>query len=134
LLDVTHQAYVGAVVEEPAAWASRYAELLDTTVTFEASSGGKGQPAAGVSLVDNTLALFPLPRNEGKALWGRNYERPRTHVVGLRVPDLAIAEARLARAGVPVVRTRPDMIVLDLAATGEVGIVLVEALLPGDPR
>ncbi|HLY83220.1 MAG TPA: VOC family protein [Acidimicrobiales bacterium] len=134
LLDVTHLAFVGAVVDDPRRWAARYARLLDTSVTFEHPHAGPGGPMAGVSLVDNTLALFALPGEAGEALWSHGYGHPRTHVIGLRVPDLSTAADLLAGAGVNVARRDEQMIVIEPGATGGAGIVLVEELLPGDPR
>jgi hypothetical protein len=55
-------------------------------------------------------------------------------VLGLGVPDLAEASTALAGAGVSVLRRTDTALVVDPAATGEVPIVLVETLLPGDPR
>src|SRR5277367_2341231 len=40
-----------------------------------------GHPMVGVSLGDCTLALFPLPGDDGHTLWGRPYERARTHLL-----------------------------------------------------
>ena len=118
----------------PLAWADRYAELLGTTVTFARADADPGQPAAGVSLGDCTLALYPLPGADGPALWGRDYERARTHLVALRVDDLGAAADALARAGIPTVRQEADLVVLDPAASGGVQIALTGSLLPGDPR
>ena len=54
LLEVTHMAFGGAVVDDAVAAADRLAEVFGTGVTFAGPDG------AGVSLVDMTLALFPL--------------------------------------------------------------------------
>jgi hypothetical protein len=134
LAPVTHHAFVGAVVDEPVAWAERFAELLGTTVTFTHAGADPGQPMAGVSLGDCTLALYPLPGADGPALWGRSYERARTHLVALRVDDLGAAADALAAAGIAAVRREADLVVLDPAATGGVQTALTGSLLPGDPR
>ena len=89
---------------------------------------------AGVSLGDCTLALFPLPGGDGRALWGRPYERARTHLLALRVDDLGAADRALHRAGITIVRREGGLVVLDPAATGGVQLALTGALLPGDPR
>ena len=89
---------------------------------------------AGVSLGDCTLALFPLPGDDSRALWGRTYERPRTHLLALRVDDLEAATDALHRAGITIVRWEGGLVVLDPAATGGVQIALTATLLPGDPR
>jgi hypothetical protein len=134
LLDVDELAFTGALAEEPVTLAHHFADLLGTDVTFERSDAGAAEPAAGVSLVDNTLALFGLPGEISGELWGRVYHRPRTHVVGVRVPDLGEAAARLGEAGVPLVRVDDTTIIIDPAATGEVALAVVDRLLPGDPR
>jgi hypothetical protein len=134
LAPATQQAFVGALVDDPVAWAHRFAELLGTNVTFARTDAEPGQPAAGVSLGDCTLALYPLPGADGPALWGRAYERARTHLVALRVDDLGAAAGALAQAGIPTVRHEADLVVLDPAATGGVQIALTGQLLPGDPR
>jgi len=134
LAPVTHHAYVGALVDNPLAWADSFATLLGTTVTFERADAPPGHPVAGVSLGDCTLALFPLPGDDGPALWGRHYERPRTHLLALHVQDLDAATAALAGAGIAAVRREADLVVLDPAATGGVQVALTGSLLPGDPR
>lgn len=136
LLEVTRHAFVGALVDDPARWAVRYAELLGTTVTFEDAAAPDGDPVAGVSLADNSLALYRLPADADSsvALWGRPYERSRTHVVGLGVPDLDQAARALAEAKVAVVRRTDASCVLDPADTGGIGVVVVGGLLSGDPR
>jgi catechol 2,3-dioxygenase-like lactoylglutathione lyase family enzyme len=134
LAPATHHAFVGALVDEPLAWAGRFAALLGTTVTFEHPDAAPGHPMAGVSLGDCTLALFPLPGEEGRALWGRTYERPRTHLLALRVDDLGVATDALHRAGITIVHWEGGLVVLDPAATGGVQIALTASLLPGDPR
>jgi len=134
LAPATQQAFVGALVDDPVAWADRFAELLGTAVTFTRPEADPGQPVAGVSLGDCTLALYPLPGADGPGLWGRAYERPRTHLVALRVHDLGTAADALAHAGIPTVRQEADLVVLDPAATAGVQIALTGSLLPGDPR
>jgi hypothetical protein len=108
--------------------------LLGTAVTFERADAAPGQAAAGVSLGDCTLALFPLPGEHGPALWGRDYGRGRTHLMALRVDDLGRAAEAIANAGVGAVRSDAELVVLDPAATGGVQIALTGSLLPGDPR
>jgi hypothetical protein len=134
LAPATQHAFVGALVDDPLAWAGRFSALLGTTVTFADGDAPPGHPMAGVSLGDCTLALFPLPGDEGRAIWGRSYERPRTHLLALRVDDLGEATDALHRAGITIVRWAGDLVVLDPAATGGVQIALTDALLPGDPR
>jgi hypothetical protein len=134
LAPATHHAFVGALVDDPIAWADTFATLLGTTVTFQAAGAAPGQPWAGVSLGDCTLALYPLPGDDGLALWGRHYERARTHLLALRVGDLAQAADALGWAGIGIVRREADLVVLDPAATGGVQVALTGSLLPGDPR
>jgi len=134
LLEVAHHAFIGALVDDPMAWADRFCALLGTERTFEDPTAGPGQPRVGVSLKDQTLALFALPGEQSVDLWGRAYERARTHLIGLSVPDLAAAAVQLEAVGVGLVRRTPDMVVVDPRNTGDVQVALVERLLPGDPR
>ena len=134
LAPATHHAFVGALVDDPIGWAGRFAALLGTAVTFENPGAEPGQPVAGVSLADCTLALYPLPGDNGRALWGRTYERSRTHLLALRVEDLGAATDALHRAGITIVHWGADLVVLDPAATGGVQTALTGSLLPGDPR
>src|SRR3954470_7548769 len=50
LLEVTTQAFVGAVVDDPAASAEKFAALLGTDITFEDAKAAAGAPRFGVSL------------------------------------------------------------------------------------
>ncbi len=134
LVPATHHAFVGAVVEDPVGCAGHLARLLGTTVTFEDPAAAAGDPLAGVSLRDCTLALFALAPAGDAAVWGRPYQRPRTHLLALRVADLAVARRALAGASVAVVRDGNGLVVLDPAATGGVQVALTDRLLPGDPR
>lgn len=134
LAPATHHAWVGAVVEQPRATAIRLAEVLGTTTTFDHPGAAPGHPIAGVSLGDCTLALYSMPGADGLALWGRHYDRPRTHLLALRVEDLRFASATLTAAGVGSVRATHDLVVLDPAASGGVQTALTDSLLPGDPR
>jgi hypothetical protein len=135
LLDVTHMAFGGAVVEDPGRAAQRLAGLMGTAVTFLAPDAPPGAPRAGVSLGDMTLALYGLTdAATSAALWGHVYERPQTSNLGVRVPDLAAARARLQDAGVLLARDDADSIVVHPDATGGVVLVVVERLLTGDPR
>ena len=134
LTPVTQHAFIGALVDDPLGWAGRFASLLGTTVTFVHADAPPGHPMAGVSLGDCTLALFALPGDHSRELWGRTYERARTHLLALRVDDLGAATDALHRAGITIVHWEGDLVVLDPAATGGVQIALTGALLPGDPR
>jgi hypothetical protein len=136
LLEVTHMAFGGAVVVDPASAAHRLAELLGTPVTFVDASAPPGSPQAGVSLGDMTLALYPIPSDPlaSTELWGHAYERSQTSNLGVRVPDLAAARSSLAAAEVPIVRQDERAIVVHPRATGGVVLVVVEELLPEDPR
>jgi hypothetical protein len=135
LLDVTHMAFGGAVVRSPGPSAERLAEVLGTEVTFRAPDAAPGAPQAGVSLGDMTLALYPLSgAAESEALWGHVYERAQTSSLGVRVPSLGAALDRLQAAGVPLVRDDDAAIVVHPGATGGVVLVVVDRLLPGDPR
>jgi catechol 2,3-dioxygenase-like lactoylglutathione lyase family enzyme len=134
LAPATHHSFVGALVDDPGAWADRFAALLGTAVTFEHTGAALGEPVAGVSLGDCTLALYRLGEAGDPSLWGRAYERPCTHLMALRVEDLHAAADATARSGVAAVRADADLVVLDPAATGGVQVALTRSLLPGDPR
>lgn len=135
LLDVGAMAFGGAVVESPVAAAERLADLFATEVTFIDPDAAPGNPQAGVSLADMTLALYPLESPDvSRQLWAHVYERPQTNNLGVLVPDLAEARAVLAEAAVPLVRDDGRQLVVDPAATGGIVLVVVDRLLPGDPR
>ncbi len=134
LLEVTHHAFVGAVVDDPRAGARWLAATFDTPLTFVADEAGPGVPAAGVSLGDCTLALYPFLPEEHAALWGRSRDRPGVSALGLRVVDLERARDQLRGAGVDILREAPGTLVLDPTGVGDLEVVLVDELLPGDPR
>ena len=135
LLDVQRMAFGGAVVEDPAVAAERLASLFGTAVTFRDSGASPGQPEAGVSLSDMTLALYPIPDPaSGERLWGHIYQRAQTSNLGVLVPDLPAARVALLGAGVRLVRADEGVIVVHPDATGGIVLVVVERLLPGDPR
>jgi catechol 2,3-dioxygenase-like lactoylglutathione lyase family enzyme len=132
---VTHHAFAGAVVVDPIASARRLATLLGTPITFETPGAADTAPAAGVSLGDCTLALYRLPDPDtALAIWGRRHERPGVCALGLRVDDLAVARHALDAHGVTVLHEGSSGLILDRATTGGIEVVVVDALLPGDPR
>jgi methylmalonyl-CoA/ethylmalonyl-CoA epimerase len=134
LLDVRQHAFVGALVDDPSRWAERFVELFGTELTFENPGASLAEPRAGVSLNDQTLALFAMPGEHSRSLWGREYPRSRTHLIGLRVPSLDDAAKLLDGARVTITARMEQMLVVDIRATGGVQIALVQDLLPGDPR
>jgi hypothetical protein len=135
LLDVTHQAWVGAVVEDPIGLGALLARALGSTVTFENPDAGPDEPSAAIPVGrDCMLALYALPGDAGAELWGRPYTRGRTHLLALKVDDVAAAHQALDHAGVALVRHTEHELVLDPAATGEAAVAIVDHLLPGDPR
>ena len=135
LLEVTRMAFGGAVVDDPPSAAEHLANLMGTTVTFVNTDAPPGTPIAGVSLLDMTLALYPIPDPDaGNRLWGHAYRQPQTSNMGVLVPDLAVALTALTDAHVPLVRSDEQQIVIHPDATGGVVVVVVDELLPGDPR
>ena len=64
VVDVRHFAFVGAVVDDPAAAAEHLGRVLDTGLTTFAGDGPVDTPRAGVDLGDCTLALYPMPSAE----------------------------------------------------------------------
>jgi len=134
LVDVTQHAFVGAVVDDPVATAKQFERTMGFPVVYEAPDRGPGEPQAAVSLGDCVLALYPFAPEDSQALWGRAHERPGVAVVGLRVDSLPDARQALIGAGVRVVREAPGALVLDPVTTADIEVVVVDDLLPGDPR
>lgn len=135
LLDVRRMAFGGAVVRDPVGAAEHLARVIGTEVTFRDTHAPSGSPVAGVSLLDMTLALYPIPdERTSRDLWGHVYSRPQTSSLGVLVPDRAVALRDLLDAGVPIIRHDERQIVLSPEATGGIVLVVVDELLPGDPR
>ena len=136
VLSVTHHAFVGAIVDDPLASAHRVAALLETPIVFEAPDAAPDAPVAAVSLVDCVLAFYALTDPDtAEAQWGRRHDRPGLCALGLRVDDLAVAGDALETVGVHP-RTNTDAsLFVDRSETGGIeSHVLVDSLLPGDPR
>jgi hypothetical protein len=135
LVEALNMAYVGAVVETPLALADRLARLLATEVTFRDPGSRPGEPVAGVSLGDCTLALYPLTTDrESDQLWGSVHRRPRTHLLALRCPDVEVAAARLAEGSIDILRREDGLLVVSPSESGRVPLLITDRLLPGDPR
>ncbi|MFM2070773.1 MAG: hypothetical protein RLZZ623_1036 [Actinomycetota bacterium] len=135
VLDVRQMAFGGAIVDDPSTAAKRLALLFGREVTFDHPTAPAGAPAAGVSMGDMTLALYPIPSPEvSHQLWGASYARAQTCNLGVLVPDLATALGSLQQAGVSLLRHDDRCIVIGPEATGGVTLVVVDELLPGDPR
>ena len=135
LAPATHHAFVGALVDDPLAWAGRFAALLGTTVTFEDGDAPPGHPMAGVSL--GRLHPRPLPAARATRA-ARCGAAPTSGHAPTCWPCASMTSAprptRSHRAGITIVRWEGDLVVLDPAATGGVQIALTGPLLPGDPR
>lgn len=134
LLEVQTHAFVGAVVPDPDIWAEKFGPLFGLKESFRRPGQGPGEAAVGLTAPDCTLALYPLPGGESLSLWGTDHPRARVHVLGLGVPNLADAVSVLEHAHIPILRRSEAGVVIDPVATGEVPILLVDELLPGDPR
>jgi hypothetical protein len=135
LLEIEQMAFVGAVVDDPVGLADGLARLLGTEVTFREPRARSGDPVAGVSLGDCTLALYNMPASdESERLWGAGLQRPRTHLLGLRCPDLEAAEAQLDKASIGLLRQDDHSLLLRPDATGRVPVLITDRLLPADPR
>jgi catechol 2,3-dioxygenase-like lactoylglutathione lyase family enzyme len=124
IVPVEQLAFLTVAVAEPERDGARLAEVLGTDVTFEAPEAPAGI-AAGVSLVDCTLALMSL----GAA----GVDRARAHGIGLRVRDLDDAASALARARCPGERVGEHLLLVSSPAL-PVPVYLCDELLPGDPR
>jgi hypothetical protein len=135
LLDARSQAFVGAVLPDPIAWAETFGELLGFRETFRDADAPLGEPMIGLAVPEDCMiALYRLPGDESESLWGQRHRDARMHVLGLGVPSLDEAAKVLADASVDIVRRTDNAIVVNPMAIGEVPLVLVEDLLPGDPR
>lgn len=134
LVDVTHHAFVGALVEDPIAVAEHFEAAMGLTIVSRSSDTGPTEPHAIVSIGDCVLALYPLLTARSEELWGHAYERPGVAVMGLRVSDFSAARTALLGAGVRIIRETAHELVLDPSTTADIGIVVVDELLPGDPR
>jgi hypothetical protein len=126
LLDVRTHAFVGAVLPDPVEWAERFGELFGLSETFRRPAAETGEPVVGLAAPDCMLALFRLS--------DRRDARARIHALGLGVGSLEGARNSLETARVPVQRGWDGSVVLNPRSTGEVPLMLVEQLLPGDPR
>jgi methylmalonyl-CoA/ethylmalonyl-CoA epimerase len=131
-ISVLRHAFVGAVVEDPTGAAGRLAKLLATDVTFEDQTSAEGHPIAGISVGDCTVALYAMPEANGMPLWGRTYERPRTMLLALLVPDLD--EARQALDSQQIATVRSDLHLVVVEPVAGIQLALTDRLLPGDPR
>jgi methylmalonyl-CoA/ethylmalonyl-CoA epimerase len=133
VVEVTHLAFVGAIVADPVTDALRLGRLLDTEVTVLRDTRSVGTPNATVALGDCVLALYPVPSPaDSEGLWGAVYDRPRCLSLGLAVEDLEASLAALADVGVGVRRrVRAGQAILEGTPFP---IVLTDGLLPGDPR
>ncbi len=135
LLDVRTHAFVGAVVPDPIGWADTFGALFGFKEAFRHAEAPLGEPVVGLAVPEDcTIALYRLPGGESRALWGQDHTRSRMHVLGLGVGSLDDAAKVLADVGIDTVRRTDRAIVVDPAAIGKVPLVLVEELLPGDPR
>jgi hypothetical protein len=134
LLEVRTHAFVGAVVPDPVAWADTFGPLFGLIEVFRQTSAGLGEPVVGLAAPDCILALYRLPGEQGNQLWGVEHTRARCHLLGLGVPDLEDAATALTQAGIRLLRRNDTSIIVDPADTGEVPLLLIENLLPGDPR
>jgi methylmalonyl-CoA/ethylmalonyl-CoA epimerase len=134
LLPVDRHAFVGAVVPDPVDWSERFGALFGLDEAFRRVDAGVGEPVVGLAAPDCMLVLYRLPGAAGVEVWGSEQSRPRCHLLGLGVTSLETAGRSLAAAGVGVLRQTADAMLLDPAHTGEVPLMLVDRLLPGDPR
>jgi catechol 2,3-dioxygenase-like lactoylglutathione lyase family enzyme len=134
LLDVRNHAFVGAVVPDPLQWAETFGPLFGLSEAFRHVGAAPGEPVVGLAAPDCLIALYPLPGADSHELWGSELTRGRFHVLGVGVANLGTAAQCLIGAGLKVVRQSDSAVVVDPAASGEVPLVLMQELLPGDPR
>lgn len=134
VLDVRTHAFVGAVHPEPLQWADTFGPLFGLEEAFRDEGATAGDPVVGLAAPDCVIALYRLDPAVSSELWGQDHTRARFHVLGLGVDDLDEAHWALEANGIGEIRRTDGQIVLDPAATGEVPVVLVANLHPGDPR
>ncbi|MCH2172925.1 hypothetical protein MK489_19280 [Myxococcota bacterium] len=137
-IDVPRIAFWGALVADPAQALERLGELWPAPVAFTREGVSPDVAQAAVSVCDGLLALYPVPRDpaEMESLWGPSVLRPRLHLIGLRVRDLAGAADVLADEGVRIVRgdVASGEIVTHPEDTCGLALVWTDRDLPGDPR
>jgi hypothetical protein len=127
-------AFAGVVCPDPAAVAERLAEVIGTT-WFALPPTDASQAEAIVDLRDCVVACYRISSpEESVRIWGNRYERTRCHALGLQVDDLSGAEAALSAVGVPVHHRTFDGSLILTGGGLTFPIVVVEKLLPGDPR
>ena len=97
-------------------------ELVNTME--DVVSLGIGEPDFVTPWGIREAAIYALSR--GRTTYTSN--------LGLLVPDLSAASAVLESEGVTILRQSESCVVLHPDTTGGVIIVLVDQLLPGDPR
>ena len=134
VLDVRANAFTGAVVPDPIAWAETFGQPFGLVETFRDVDAGPGRPVVGLAGPDSTLALYALPGAASVGLWGASHDRPRVHVLGVGVPDLDAAHDALRAARVSVLWRDERFVVIDPSGAGDVTVAVVEGLLPGDRR
>jgi catechol 2,3-dioxygenase-like lactoylglutathione lyase family enzyme len=138
LIDVPRIAYWGALAADPRETLLRLRELWPASVLLERPAADPATPAAALSVEDGVLALYPMPGDAAQMgrLWGLQVFKPRLHVIGLRVRDLAAAERCLRAESVRILRgsaaqgelvTHPD-------DTCGIPLAWTDRDLPGDPR
>ncbi len=134
VIDVRTHAFIGALVPEPSRWSDDFGELFGLVETFHDPKAAPDQPVVGLAAPDCVLALFRLTPDTSAQYWGTAHTRARCHVLGLGVPSLKTAGRSLEDAGVVIRRRTDEAIFIDPEETGEVPLMLIEGLLPGDPR
>jgi Glyoxalase/Bleomycin resistance protein/Dioxygenase superfamily len=130
VVDVPRLAFVAAVTNDPVADAERLASVLDTDLAVLDDHRRPDRPWATVALGDCALALYPLVAD----VWGQPVDRPRCIAMGLQVEDLGDSERRLAAVEVRASAHPDDGTAVLLPPAVPFPIVLVDRLLPGDPR
>jgi hypothetical protein len=134
LVDVRTQAFAGAVVPDPIEWAETYGEAFGLREAFRDTSAGLDHPVVGLAAPDSMLALYRLPGEASASLWGAIHDRARFHVLGLGVDDLEATHEALLGAGIRVLWRDDRCVTVDPHGAGDVGVVFIEGLLPGDAR
>ena len=138
LIDVPRIAYWGALVANPKAALGRLQELWPAPVLWENAGADGTAPTATLSIADGALALYRLPEDpeETRELWGLDVNRPRLHVMALRVRDLRAAADTLEREGVRRLRGDPadGEFLTHPADTHGIPIAWTDRDISGDPR
>ena len=136
-LEVERVAFFGALVDDPERARARLQQLCPAPLLFQNPAARAGEKAVGLGYVDASLVLYPMSDDAtARRLWGPLVNRPRLHLMALRVRDLEHARAQFAKDGVRRLWDRPDAgeFMTDPRDTHGIALLWTDRDLPNDPR